>query len=260
MEVDPSTDETGIVCDRFELKWELDGTDLLLAIDTDLPDEGGLSVSVSRRYYKVGSDEAYARDYLSKSEPVYRWRKPRWVALDADAWRADLKAHQDQMAGIGKFAAFEVARIEDNVKFHALLHGNQKDPRFGGFGNPNLSGEATTRRNNLVLVEAEASIDFPLDGPSFPSRSSRAPYDGLVAGESYRLSRETPLMPEIDPKDPFDAIRKALKLPEGAVVRVTNIKVQRNQPWYEVVLVEHKSVTGWINSLALVGQQIERVE
>ena len=67
-------------------------------------------------------------------------------------------------------------------------------------------------------------------------------------------------MPEIDPEDPFDALRKALILPKGAVVRVTNIKVQRNQPWYEVVLVEHESVTGWMNSRALIGQQIDRVE
>ena len=34
----------GIVCDRFELRWELDGDDLLLAVDTDLPDEGELIV------------------------------------------------------------------------------------------------------------------------------------------------------------------------------------------------------------------------
>ncbi len=50
------TSVPGVLCDRFELRWELDGTDLLLTIDTDLPDEGELSVSVGRAYFEVGSD------------------------------------------------------------------------------------------------------------------------------------------------------------------------------------------------------------
>ena len=74
LEVEPtpelSPDGQGIVCDRFELRWELDGPDLLLAIDTDLPDEGELAVSVSRTYYEVGSDDAYSRDYISEVELV----------------------------------------------------------------------------------------------------------------------------------------------------------------------------------------------
>lgn len=34
--------------DLFEIAYQLDGTDLLLSIDTDLPDSGELSVTVSR--------------------------------------------------------------------------------------------------------------------------------------------------------------------------------------------------------------------
>ena len=158
-----SPDGQGIVCDRFEFRWELDGTDLLLAIDTDLPDEGGLSVSVSRTYYEVGSDDAYSRYYFSEFEPVSRWREPRRIALDADAWKADLTAHQNQMAAVGADLAFEISRIEDSIEIRAVLHINQDDPRFGGRGNPCLSGEATSRMGNgdSVLVEAEESVDFP---------------------------------------------------------------------------------------------------
>ena len=163
---EPAGEETeGIVCDRFELRWELDGTDLLLAIDTDLPDEGELSVTVERIYYEVGSDTAYSRDYFSEFLPVSRWREPRRVALDADAWNADLAAHQNEMAALGADLAFEVARIEDSIEIRALLHLNQDDPRFGGSGNPSLSGEATSRMGEIVHVQAEASVEFPLDGP-----------------------------------------------------------------------------------------------
>ena len=67
-----------------------------------------------------------------------------------------MTAHQNQMAALGNDFAFEVARIEDSIKIRAVLHMNQDDPRFGGHGNPNLSGEATSRSGNRIRVEAEA--------------------------------------------------------------------------------------------------------
>ena len=168
------------------------------------------------------------RSYFSEFEPISRWREPRRIALDADAWKADLTAHQNQMAALGDDLAFEIARIEDSIEIRAVLHINQGDPQFGGRGNPSLSGEATSRMGNgdSVLVEAEASVDFPLDGPPPSSRSSRTPYDGLVTGESYRLSQETPLMPEREPADPLEALVRAVALPAGSVVRVTTTEDQ----------------------------------
>ncbi len=163
-----------VVSDRFELQWELDGEDLLLAIDTDLPDEGGLSVSVRRSYYEVGNDTAYSRDYFSVFEPVSRWREPRRIPLDSEAWRANLAAFQNEMAELAAAereagvtaedtVAFEVASIDDDVTIRAVLHLNQDDPRFGGRGNPTLSGDATSRPGSGVLVEAEANFEFPLE-------------------------------------------------------------------------------------------------
>ena len=170
----PVPDASGVVCNRFELRWELDGGDLLLAVDTDLPDEGELAVSVSRAYQEVGDDADYARDYLSVFEPVSQWREPRRIALDAGAWRAGLAAHQRRMAEIAaaereagvpaeETVAFEVAGIADDVQIRAVLHLNQDDPRFGGRGNPNLSGAATSRSLGGVIVEAEASFESPLE-------------------------------------------------------------------------------------------------
>ena len=69
------------------------------------------------------------------------------------------------MAALGADLAFEVARIEDSIEIRALLHLNQDDPRFGGSGNPSLFGEATSRMGEIVHVQAEASVEFPLDGP-----------------------------------------------------------------------------------------------
>ena len=166
---------SGVVSDRFELRHEVDGGDLLLAVDMDLPDEGELSVSVSRSYYEVRSDVEYSREYFSVLEPVSRWRDPRRIPLDANTWRADLAAHQAEIAEIAALEraagvpaeqtmAFEVASIADDVEIRAVLHLNQDDPRFGGRGNPNLSGTATSRSGSAgVIVEAEVSFEFPLE-------------------------------------------------------------------------------------------------
>ena len=166
---------SGVVSDRFELRHEVDGGDLLLAVDTDLPDEGELSVSVSRSYYEVRSDVEDSREYFSVLEPVSRWRDPRRIPLDANAWRADLAAHQAEIAEIAALEraagvpaeqtmALEVASIADDVEIRAVLHLNQDDPRFGGRGNPNLSGTATSRSGSAgVIVEAEVSFEFPLE-------------------------------------------------------------------------------------------------
>ena len=257
--------ERGVVCDRFELRYELDGTDLLLWIDTDLPDEGELSVTVDRMYYEVSVSDAYSREYFHKFELVSRWREPRRISLDAESWKANLKAHQNKMAAIGGDMAFEIASIEDSVEIRAILHLNQDDPRFGGRGNPNLSGKATSRSGEKnVLVEAEATIEFPLAGSPPASRSTRASYDGLVAGESYRLSHETPLMPgrSVSGKsfeESMDSIGKMLYLPAGTVIHV-KAEDHGSTPWYQVEVESDRRVSGWINSVALMQQEINRVK
>ena len=253
----------GVVCDRFELRWELDGEHLLLSVDTDSPDETELSVSVGRSYYEVGNDTEYSRDYLSVFEPVAKWREPRRISLDANAWQEDLAAHQISMAGIPELA-FEVARIDNNVEIRAVLHMNQDDPRFGGKGNPNLSGTAVSLSGNGKIVEAEASFEFPLEqvpntpeAPTSSSTGSTVEHDKLQVGEIYVLSEGAPLMPELEPADPLAAIGRMMELGPGATIMVMGIDHQtRISPWYLVIGgddLEGDTYSGWINSIALMG-------
>lgn len=143
-----------IVCDRFELRWELDGDALLLAIDTDLPDETQLLVSVGRSYYYVGSDVRDHHDYLDVREPLSLWREPRRISLDPDAWRAAVAARQTRMG--------PVAEISPDVRIRAFLPSRQDFWRFGQ-GNRNLSGTATSRIATGVIVETETHFEFPLE-------------------------------------------------------------------------------------------------
>lgn len=245
-----------VVCDRFELQWELHNSYLLLAIDTDLPDTAQLSVSVRRTFFEVGNNTAYSRDYFGEFEPVSRWRQPRRISLDAAVWKDDLADHQAKMAALGSDFAFEIDRIEEHLEIRAVLHLNQDDPRFGGFRNPNLSGKATSRSG---IIEAEASVPFPLEGPPLARRSSRAPWNGLVEGETYRLSKETPLMPKRHPSDPWEDLARVSYLPAGSVIRVVAVdQPESASPWYKVVFIGDGRATGWINSIALMKQEIQK--
>ena len=79
----------------------------------------------------------------------------------------------------------------------------------------------------------------------------------LLVGYYYSLSKKTPLMPEFEPSDPLAAIEKALVLPVGAVIEIISMKMKRFYPWYQVNSLGR---TGWINSIALAGQDISIFE
>ena len=263
-DADPAgSSETDVVSDLFVLQWDLDGTDLLLAIHTDLPDTAEVIVSVGRRYYEVGNDDAYSRYYFSEEGNISKWRNPRRVPIDDKAWKADLMTHQSKMAALSDDLAFEIDHIEDQIGIQAVVHVNQSNPRFGGRGNPNLSGTAVSRiagNNNWYIVEAEENIELLLTGMPPAKKAKNVAYNGLRKGKTYRLLKKTPLM-TIHPKSVSDSnlkqtsevLGKTLYISAGRVVRVISVE-QSTGPhlWYKVEVVGYGRVKGWINSLALM--------
>ena len=89
------------------------------------------------------------------------------------------------------------------------------------------------------------------------------PYLGdLKAGDSFTLSKQTPLVDELNPIDPMEAISKMEYLPSGIEFSVLEVSYQnddtnKNRPWYFVVVTKPSDISGkkgWINSKALYGQ------
>lgn len=256
------SDETGIVSDRFVLRWNLDGTDLWLSIDTDLPDTADVIVTVDRIYYEVGNTDAYSRHYFEGKGPMSKWRTPCRVPINNTRWKENLRAFQAEMARISSELAFVVDRIEDQIGVRAVVHLNQSDPRFGGPGNPNLTGAAVSRigTKNSKIIEDQQEIELPLTGVRSAKEAKNVPYDGLMKGESYRLLTKTSLMaaspksvPNSNFEETMEAIGKTLYIPAGRIVRVISIdKSSRLNPWYEVEVIGNERATGWINSTALM--------
>jgi hypothetical protein len=97
-----------------------------------------------------------------------------------------------------------------------------------------------------LRASKEADDRFPLD-----------PTQDMKVGQSFVLSQQTPLMPELDPEDPIAALQLVKQLAPGASIYVRRVAHKELEAWY---YVEAKSASGaslgvgWINSTALIGQ------
>ena len=251
-----------VVCDKFDMKYKVCGKTVELSLDTDLPDNSVLMVSVSRSYFEKGNSTRYSHDYFSERSTVGKWRKTRKISIDSDKWESSLREKQKELSRIG--LGFEVASISEKISISMVVPINQPNPEFGE-KNSKLTGKAVhTGRFGLRVVEKEVEIKFPLDskqaeGKPSPNLDPRA----LDVGATYVVSRSTPLMPSHSPPDPLEAIDKMKRIPEGGLFKVLEVYKKNTTPWYRVTAAgkDKESLgTGWINSTALVGQELEGFE
>ena len=79
------------------------------------------------------------------------------------------------------------------------------------------------------------------------------PYaEHLQIEQEYQLSKETPLVPELEPVDPIAALEAIKQISAGKTIKIIKIATKEKTSWYyvEVEGIDH----GWINSIALIGQ------
>ena len=237
-----------IVTDTFDVRYDLRDGRLAVALDTDLGDAAKLMVSVSRSYWEQGSDEEYPVDYFSESSTVGAWRDPRTVTLNHDTWKREIEQRQRVLAAAGE--SFTVSRTADDIEISFVVPVNQEPP-FERL-NANLTGDAVTQSGNLRIVRREILVSYPIDATNVGQTRFADPL-GLVSETTYRASGEIPLVPEIDPPDPIAAIASIQQLSRGEEFTVLEATKRRNTPWYRA---RTRLGEGWINSTALLGQEI----
>jgi hypothetical protein len=91
----PSYSPEKIVCDKFNLKVTIDEQLLKVSVDTDLPDDTELMVSVYRLLNIAYDQEEFSVDYFNERGTVGQWRGGKTVVLDNYKWLLrleDLKA------------------------------------------------------------------------------------------------------------------------------------------------------------------------
>lgn len=247
-----------VVCDKFDMKWNVSGDTLDLSLDTDLPVNTVLMVGVSRSYFEKGNTAEYSHDYFSERSTVGKWKKTHKISIDSDKWKSSFREKQKKLSRIG--LGFQVASISEKISISMVVPIYQPNPEFGE-KNSKLTGKAV-RTKGLRVVEKEVEIQSPLDSKEafeekpFTSLDPRS----LDVGATYVVSRSTPLMPSHSPSDPLQAIEKMKRIPKGGSFKVLEVYKKKTNPWYKVTASgkDKKSLgTGWINSTALVGQQLE---
>lgn len=249
--------ETQIVCDKFELVTKVTDSTLDLSVDTDLPDNAVVMVSVSRSYLQMGNPDTYSVDYFSEKSTIGKWRSEHGISIDNEKWKEALRTKQEKMSSLG--LGFNVESISNKLKVRMVVPINQPNPKFGD-RNQNLIGKAVTT-NGIRIVEDEIEIDYPIDGPTVgePPFPNLDPLE-LEIGQAYVVSKQTPLMPYFSPADPIAAIEEIKQIPKGGGFTVLEVRTEKNNPWYKVNAFDQNSEqigTGWINSVALLGQQLK---
>jgi hypothetical protein len=249
----------GIVANQFEVSQLLSGETLTLSIETDLPDETELMVSVARGYRRPGDTTAYSHAYFAESSIVGEWRVPRRVLLDEQEWRNGLVEKQRLLARTG--SPFSVGEVDDSVEISFIVPVNQDDPRFGS-RNEHLTGRAVKPSSfGWPIIRREVSLARPTvnAGTNAPTWASAS---DLQVGNRYRISRGTPLMPEIEPADPMAAIALIQQIPSGGAIQIHELRNRGGTPWYRATAYGAAGESigdGWINSTALIGQDLQVV-
>lgn len=260
----PSKTGTHVVCDKFTLVTKIKGSILELSLETDLPDNTVIMVSVSRTYLEKDNQATYSVDYFSEKSTVGKWRSVHSISIDNQLWKSALRAKQEEMAKLG--LGFDVASISNKIEMRMVAPINQTDPRFG-VRNSNLSGKAV-RTTGVRVVEDEIEIDYPLDEPPM----GKSPFPNLnplelEIGQTHIVSKQTPLMPSHSPTGSFEevmaAIQQMKQIPKGGGFKVLGVYKNNTNPWYKVIAFDQQNKqigSGWINSTALLGQQLKSEE
>lgn len=158
--VEKPAEGKSIVSDQFSLTINEIKSGIDLHLETDLPDDTIVSITVSRSYWEKGNESEYSRSYYEFKGTLKDWQSDSIIGIDSVRWRNDLKDHQLKMKKAN--LEFEIDRISDEIKIRAVVPVNgQTNPLFG-LRNSNLSGSAVSIKSYGRLIEHELSISKPL--------------------------------------------------------------------------------------------------
>ena len=147
-------------CDTFELVTNIQGSMLELSLDTDLPDDTVISITVDRSYWKQDNTEEQYRRYFAQESTVGEWRSTHEIDINHAGWKRDLKDFQTKMANAK--VGFEVGRISDDVDVSIIAPVNMQTNAAFGDRNKNLSGKAVTIMSYGRLVRGDTQLAYPL--------------------------------------------------------------------------------------------------
>jgi hypothetical protein len=229
--------------DSPEIKYYLRDTTLNFVINTDLPPSIIVSITVNRSFWKKGSTTEYSIEYFSKFGTVGEWEVVKEISLDDTKWLSDLSEQLKSLSRAG--IATSVEKISDSIRLSVVVpYTNKPYPKFKKTGR--------SERKIFAPLKYSAGTVQEYGGP-----------ESLAVASSYSISRATPLMSELNPADPLASIAKTIDLPIRSVITILSVAKKDGRSWYEVSAKGQDGQMigkGWVNSVALIGQEITLVK
>lgn len=109
------------------------------------------------------------------------------------------------------------------------------------------------RDDKILWHTYKTAIELPKGSYELVLEGDIDPFN-LKKNSVYILSKDTPLMPQFDPKKPLKVLRSIITLKKGETFKIIKTKMKRFFPWYNVSISNGRK--GWINSIALVNQSL----
>ena len=159
-----------ILVDKFDIKHQLRGNELTLALQTDLGDSTKVDVTVSRYYKPPGHHNRYPVHYFKESSTVGAWRDQRVIELDQDAWERELAERRQVLAALER--PMTESFVADDIEIRFLVPVEQSPPFEAR--NSNLSGAAVLVLENYRVILRRITMQFAIDsvhgdaGPESP--------------------------------------------------------------------------------------------
>lgn len=146
-----------VICNRFDLITKVALRSIVFHLETDLPEDTTIMVTVSRNYWSK-NNETLVIAYFEERTSVGDLHKPMVVGIDDSEWTGKLERKQKFLASLGE--TLQVSRISDQVVVSLTVPVSQKNAAFG-YRNENLESPLASIAGRLRIIETEKSFHMP---------------------------------------------------------------------------------------------------
>ncbi|HEY0552782.1 MAG TPA: hypothetical protein VGG20_00840 [Thermoanaerobaculia bacterium] len=152
-----------IICNKFQIKVKEEGTHLFISLDTDLPENTQVMVTMGRDYKATmnGKSDTYTEAYLDTSSTVSEWRAVHRVDIQDSMFRTALADTLERSRAM--HTNMKVGKISATIDVQFIVPINQANANFGK-GNANLGGAVVVQKGSWNLIDKEQSVHHPLKG------------------------------------------------------------------------------------------------
>ncbi len=149
---------TKVVCRKFDVNTVLKGKEIKFWLNTDLPNDTIVMVSVSRPYWQKGSSATYYGSYYAKRSFVRELNRPVTVIIDDNEWRRQIEKKHKLITSVGE--SLQVSTVSDKVELNLTVSVDQDNPAFGR-RNANLEGTMVKADHGFRIIREEKTFLIP---------------------------------------------------------------------------------------------------